>query len=84
MILLAAASVSTRAAWTNDAWDKLTGAVTADRQDCWFTSYDFEYALDSPDVFGLISAPGDSCPHTTAIALGEVRPGSCCSVTHYS
>ena len=82
-ILLAAAIVSTRANIfedTNifeDMWAAGSAPLSTEKvggQDCAFASSSFEDALDSPDIFGLISSPEDSCPHTTAIALGEVRP----------
>jgi hypothetical protein len=56
-------------------WDGILDAATDGMQDCWYRSsaISFEGVLDSPDILGLISSPPDSCPHTTAIALGEVR-----------
>lgn len=73
---LAARSEAFDAFFSNEVWDGVLEAATDGMHDCRSASskfVNFEGALDSYDIFGLITSPRDSCPHTTAIALGEVR-----------
>ena len=66
-------------------WDGVLEAATDGMHDCWSASskfVNFEGALDSPDIFGLITSPRDSCPHTTAINYTDITQGARAPCAH--